>query len=358
MDSLVLSNIFFRKTRTLVSIAGVALGVILVVLTVGIVNGFLNEQGRRNAAVTAEIMFHPEGGFSLGVSNTPQLKVELADELRQIEGVEEAVPVANTIRDARVVDGLVFDQFTRVSEAHIIEGRAIAEGDEVVIDSYLRNQRGLKVGDQMQIFDRPFRIVGVYEPESLGRVKIPLATLQSLLNRPFCSFILVKVKDPSRTDEVAARIKERFPRNDIRLTRDVPIMYARGTPALQSFIRVVIALAIVVSALVILLAMYTTVTERTRQIGVLKSLGASRSWIAGEIEKEALVISLLGVLAGFAISFGGKLAIQKFTPIQVEFDLQWFAYALLLGVASGLLGALYPALRAANQDPVKALSYE
>ena len=96
MDSLVLSNILFRKTRTLVSIAGVALGVILVVLTVGIVNGFLHEQGRRNSAVTAEIMFHPGGEFSLGVSNTPQLKMELVDELRQIEGVAEAVPVAST----------------------------------------------------------------------------------------------------------------------------------------------------------------------------------------------------------------------------------------------------------------------
>jgi putative ABC transport system permease protein len=358
MDSLVLSNILFRKTRTLVSIAGVALGVILVVLTVGIVNGFLHEQGRRNAAVTAEIMFHPAGEFSLGLSNTPRLNMQLVDELRQVEGVAEAVPVASQIRDARVVDGVVFEDFARVSEARIIEGRAITEGNEVVIDSYLQRQRNLKVGDEMQMFDLPFKVVGVYEPESLGRVKIPIRTLQQLINRPYCSMILVKVRDPARTDEIAARIKEKFPDNDVRLTSQVPIQYARGTPALQTFIRVVIALAIVVSSLVILLAMYTTVTERTKQIGVLKSLGASKGWIAGEVEKEALVISLLGVLAGFLVSVGGKLLIQKLTPIQVELDPLWLAYALLLGVVSGALGALYPALRAANQDPVKALSYE
>ncbi len=358
MDNLVLSNILFRKTRTLVSIAGVALGVILVVLTVGIVNGFLHEQGRRNAAVTAEIMFHPPGGFSLGISNTPQINMELADELRKIDGVSEAVPVTNLLRDARIVDGVDYDSFTRVSDIRVIEGRPFTEGDEAIIDIYQARNRNLKVGDEMEILGRPFRIVGIYEPESLGRIKIPIATLQQFLNRRLCSMILVKVKEPARTDEIAARIKEQFPQNDVRLTRDVPIQYARGVPAIQTFIKVVIALAVIVSSLVILLAMYTTVIERTRQIGVLKSLGASRGWIAGEIEKEALVISLLGVLMGFAISVGGKLLIQKLTPIQVELDPAWFVYALALGLASGALGALYPALRAANQDPVKALSYE
>ncbi len=358
MDNLVLSNILFRKTRTLVSIAGVALGVILVVLTVGIVNGFLHEQGRRNSAVTAEIMFHPPGGFSLGISNTPQIKMELADEIGKIAGVAEAVPVTNLLRDARIVDGVDYDSFTRVSDIRVVEGRPFSEGDEAIIDIYQARNRNLKVGDEMKILDRQFRIVGIYAPESMGRIKIPIATLQHFLNRRLCSMILVKVNDPARTEEIAARIKEQFPHNDVRLTRDLPIQYARGVPAIQTFIKVVIVLAVVVSSLVILLAMYTTVIERTRQIGILKSLGASRGWIAGEIEKEALTISLLGVLMGFAISVGGKLLIQKLTPIQVELDPAWFVYALALGLASGALGALYPALRAANQDPVKALSYE
>ncbi|HEY7547597.1 MAG TPA: ABC transporter permease [Blastocatellia bacterium] len=340
------------------SIAGVALGVILVVLTVGIVNGFLHEQGRRNSAVTAEIMFYPPGGFSIGTSNTPQIKMETADEIRKIEGVSEAVPVTNLLRDARIVDGVDYDSFTRVSDVRVIEGRPFTEGDEAIVDIYQARSRKLKIGDEMQILGRPFRIVGIYEPESMGRIKIPIDTLQQFLNRRLCSMILVKVKDSARTEEIAARIKEQFPDNTVMLTRDLPIQYARGVPAIQTFIKVVIALAVIVSALVILLAMYTTVIERTRQIGILKSLGASRGWIAGEIEKEALTISLLGVLMGFAISVGGKLLIQKFTPVRVELDPLWFVYALTLGLASGMLGALYPALRAANQDPVKALSYE
>jgi putative ABC transport system permease protein len=104
--------------------------------------------------------------------------------------------------------------------------------------------------------------------------------------------------------------------------------------------------------------MYTTVMERTRQIGVLKSLGASKGWIAGEIEKEALTISLAGVIFGLLLSIGGKFAVQQLAGIAVQLEVTWMIYALLIGIASGALGALYPALRAANQDPVKALSYE
>jgi putative ABC transport system permease protein len=104
--------------------------------------------------------------------------------------------------------------------------------------------------------------------------------------------------------------------------------------------------------------MYTTVTERTRQIGVLKSLGASKRWIAGEIEKEALLLSLLGVVSGFVLSVVGKYIVQRSTGINVDLEGIWLFYALALGMTSGALGALYPALRAANQDPVKALSYE
>ena len=359
MDNLVLSNILFRKTRTLLSIAGVALGVILVVLTVGVVHGFMNDQNRRNTAVAAEITFGPPGttfGFSL--SPTLSMPLSRADELRSIEGVAEAVPVGQLVR-GRMIDGVDYESFKLVSKVQVIEGRPIASGDEVIIDSYLHTGRGLNVGDEMELLGRPFQIVGVYEPETLGRVKIPLATLQEFLNRPdLCSFLLVKVKDPSEQEQVAARILERFPQHDVRLTRDLPVLYARGTPALQTFLKVVITVSIIISSLVILLAMYTTVTERTRQIGVLKSLGASRGWIAWEIEKEALLISSLGVIAGFILSVAGEYVIEKFSTTNVELEAVWLFYALLVGMVSGAAGALYPALRAANQDPVKALSYE
>ena len=358
MDNLVLSNILYRKTRTLTTMAGVALGVVLVVLTVGIAHGFLHDQGRRNAAVTAEIVVGPAGTtFGLSLNPTLSMPLDLVDKIRSIDGVSDVVPVGQYL-SGHVIDGIDYDSFTRVSDVRVVEGRPVSSGDEAIIDRIQQKQRKLKVGDQMQIFDRPFRVVGIYEPESLARIKVPLATMQQFLNRQLCSMLLVKLGDPSRQEEVAAHIKERFPDYGATLTRDLPILIGRGIPALQTFLTVVIALSIAVSSLVILLTMYTTVAERTRQIGVLKSLGASKAWIAGQIEKEALLISALGVLAGSILAVAGKYAITRLTPISVELEPAWLLYALGLGLLAGALGSLYPALRAANQDPVTALAYE
>lgn len=358
MDNLVLSNILYRKTRTVTTMAGVALGVVLVVLTVGIAHGFLHDQGRRNSAVTAEIMLGPPGStFGLSLNPTLSLPLDQADKIRTIDGVRDVVPVGQYL-SGHVIDGIEYDSFTRVSELRIVEGRPFTSGDEVIIDRIQQKQRKLKIGDSLEIFDRPFRVVGIYEPESLARIKVPLATMQEFLNRKLCSMLLVKLTDPSRQEEVAAQIKERFPDNSVTLTRDLPILIGRGIPALQTFLSVVIALSIMVSSLVILLTMYTTVAERTRQIGVLKSLGASRVFIAGDIEKEALLISALGVLAGSLLAVAGKFLITRLTPVSVELEPLWLFYALALGLLAGGLGALYPALRAANLDPVKALAYE
>jgi putative ABC transport system permease protein len=359
MDNLVVSNILYRKTRTIATVAGVALGVVLVVLTVGIVQGFLNEQGRRNSAVTAEIIFGPPG-TTLGLNLSPglSLPVSLTDQLRQIEGVADVVAIGQFLR-GRLVDGIEYESFTHVSAAQVVEGRPMSGPYEAIVDRVQQNNRKWKVGDDIEVMGKQFRLVGIYEPESLARIKIPLSTLQAELNRPnLCSTIFIKVADPAKQDEVAARVKQRFPENGVMLTRNLPILIAQGTPALQTFLNVVILLAIIVSSLVILLTMYTTVTERTRQIGVLKSLGASRMWIAGEIEKEALFISSIGVLVGFGLSVAGKLLITRLTTMNVELQPVWFLYALVLGMLAGVLGALYPALRAANQDPVEALSYE
>src|ERR1044072_7518490 len=233
MDNLVVSNILYRKTRTIMTMAGVALGVVLVVLTIGITHGFFNEQGRRNSAITAEILFGAPGTtFVMNLSPTLSLPIkQMTNDLLSIEGVSQAVPVGQFLRGWRMIDGIDYESFARASDVHVVGSRPIQSGDEVMIDRIQQANRKLKVGDEMEILDRPFRVVGIYEPESLGRLKIPLATLQEYVNRPgLCSTIFVKVSDPSKQDEVAARIKERFPNHGIMLTRNLPILVAQRTP--------------------------------------------------------------------------------------------------------------------------------
>jgi len=364
MDSLVLSNIAHRPARTAVSIMGTAVGVLLIVFTVGLAHGVLHERGKRESNIGAEIMVRASGSIGLG-SSSFALPVSRAAEIRQIEGVRAATPLGQTIDRSdrgfgqRLIDGIDFEDYSRLTGLKIREGLPLTGGDQAIIDPVWQKQRNATVGSTLQIFERPFTIVGVYEPPGGGRIKIPLATMQDQEGAEGkASAILVACTDPAKQEEVAARIRERFPDDQIIFTRDLPEIYASGVPALNVFIKVVVGVASAISMLVILLAMYTTVTERTRQIGILKALGMSKTSIAWIIEQEAILVSLLGVIVGVLLTFAARFAVMRVTTLTVEIEPRWVLISLLVGLLGGSLGALYPALRAARQDAVDALSYE
>lgn len=374
MDSLVLSNMSHRPARTIVSVAGIAIGVLLIVFTVGLAHGLLRERGRREANIGAEIMVRASGTFAMSGTQPWALPVTHAKELASIEGVKTAIPIGQNLVSSdtgfgsRIVDGINYDEYAAVAGITITEGTAFQPcpdnappncGDQAIVDSVWVKERHQGVGSNFQLYDHPFRIVGVYEPPGGPRIKIPLKTMQDQLGvDDHCSAVLVSCKNPAEQDAVAARIRDKFPSDQIIFTRDLPELYAQGVPALDVFIKVVVAIAASISMLVVLLAMYTTVTERTRQIGILKSLGMSKRTIAWVIEKEAIIVSLLGVLAGIVLTLAVRFAVMRTTSLVIEIEPLWIAVAFGVGLTGGTIGALYPALRAARQDAVEALAYE
>ncbi len=365
MDSLVLSNIAHRPARTAVSVLGTGVGVLLIVFTVGLAHGVLHERGRRESNIGAEIMIRASGTVGLGGGAQFKLPVSHVGELAQIPGVRAVTALGQTFDKSdsgfgqRLIDGIEYDQYSNLAGITIREGRKLESGDEAIIDPEWKRNRNANVGDTVELFKRPFKIVGVYEPPGGGRIKIPLKTLQQqegVENK--ASAILVSCVDPAQQDEVAARILAKYPDDQLIFTRDLPEIYASGVPALNVFIKVVVGVAAAISVLVILLAMYTTVTERTRQIGILKSLGMSKTSIAWVIEQEAIIVSLLGVGVGVLLTMLAKLAVMRTTSLTIEIEPRWVLISLAVGLLGGSLGALYPALRAARQDAVEALSYE
>jgi putative ABC transport system permease protein len=367
MDNLVLSNITHRPMRTAVSVLGTAVGVMLIVFTVGLAHGMLHEHGRRDANINSEIMVRASGTIGIGGSEAFLLNVSHAKELASIPGVRAAVPVGQGLDKSdggfgmRFIDGIPFDEYAALTGIRIIEGTKLTGGEQAIVDPIWIKEKKSHVGDIVKLYEKDFTVVGIYEPAGGARVKIPLTTMQEqsgIKDHDKCSAIFVGMIDPAKQNEVATRINEKFPNDQMIFTHDLPDLYASSVPALNVFLKVVVGVAAAISMLVILLAMYTTVTERTRQIGVLKALGMSKPKIAWVIEQEAITVSLLGVIVGVLLTMGARFLIMRTTNLTVEIEPRWVGMAFLVGLVGGTIGALYPAIRAARQDAVDALSYE
>jgi putative ABC transport system permease protein len=363
MDSLVTSNIRQRPVRTIISVIGVALGVALVMLFTGLTRGMSTDLQRRSSNMRGEIIFTRKGSINLTSSST-NLSTKYTERLKQIEGVEAVTPVIRYIYQSGGIgfdqlDGVEWNDFSRMNGIQIVDGRGPERNDEVVIDE-TKAKRNHPVGSTLKIFgDKLYRVVGIYSPESGARAKVTLASLQETLEAPGkCTYLLIKTKATADPLAVAKRIDQELPGNNVQFTRDVFASVESSIPSLGVFLRVLVALAAVVSALVVMLAMHTTITERTREIGILKAMGASRAYIISEIEREALLISAIGLVVGFVIALGAGFLIHKTTGLIFEYGWLWALTAALIGMVGGAIGAFYPAVRAANLDPVNALAYE
>ena len=378
MDNLIAANLRQRPIRSLVSVIGVALGVVLVMLFTGLARGMSNDLQRRSQNLRAEIIFTRPGTMDNLTSSPANLSTKYVDNLKAIDGVESAVPVIRYVFQGGAgfgfeqIEGVDWEPFARMNGVSITEGRApvpLPEESksadamvEVVIDETKARNSSTGIGGVLKLFgDIPHRVVGIYAPESGARVKMSLNDMQYRVEAAGkCTYILIKAKGGIDEKTLAERI-EADPRttgNKIQFTRDVFTSIEKSIPYLGLFLKVLVGLAAVVSALVVMLAMYTTVTERTREIGILKAMGASRGYIIGVIEKEAILISALGLVLGFGVALIAGTVIQRTYGLVFEYGWDWAVAAALIGLLGGAVGALYPAIRAANLDAVSALSYE
>ncbi|MEP6704826.1 MAG: ABC transporter permease [Acidobacteriota bacterium] len=365
MLELVFANLKVRPFRTFISVIGVALGVVLVVLFTGLARGMTNDMARRASNWKAEIVFTRPGAMELTSSNA-SVSTTYAQRLREIEGVESTVPVIRYITsDAsgrwglKQIDGVEWEPFARMNGMRLVDGRAPAANDEVILDERQMRDDKVTLGDKLALFGTEYKVVGVFSPPSGSRIKMSLAAMQETLEVPGkCTYILVKLKDGADVDVVAARINEALPGNKINLTRDLVIDAQERVPALNTFLRVLVGLGAFVSTIFVLLSMYTTVTERRKEIGILKSLGASKGFIIRAIEGEAFMIGVLGVLLGLLVSAIASFGIGWLFELAFEFNIGWIVTAISIAIGGSLFGALYPALRASTIDPVEVMANE
>jgi putative ABC transport system permease protein len=364
MENIVAANIRSRPTRTFISILAVAIGVILMLVVGGIVSGTLNDYLDRTVSVGADYILQPAGSSIIYAFSGADLNAKLGGKLGEVKGIAAVTPVLSkfSTSDFGLIFGIdmpTFNQFP--GRLQILSGRASLQDDEVIVDKLYADARKLAPGMSVTILNHPFTISGICRPGAVVRVFVPLKTLQKLNGTPDnVTMFFMKASPGADLGQVYQELKHNFPSYSLVRSSDSNLLMTNvSLPGLKEFRATVIVVSMLLSFMVILLAMYTTIFERTREIGILKSLGASRRFIVGMILKESVMICGLGALLGIVVSeVIRKIVVLMYPTLQVSMSFNDLIKGLVLGLLAGTLGALYPAYKAAKMDPVKALSYE
>lgn len=368
MANLAAANVMHRKTRTVVSVLAVAMEVAMVMLLVGMAQGTLGDIADRLQNVGADVLFQaPDSSLILGASSAV-MPVKLMELMKQVSDVKEVTPVLNwqvsKIRGAASVVNLWavdYPTYSTISGGlDIVEGRGLTEANDLVMDTVLASSTGVKVGETLPMMNRDFRVAGICRAGAGGRLYARIQDVQDAIGAPGkASFFLVKGLSALKADQLTQALQERFKGYKITPMAQVSRVMQDNAVGLREFKEAITGMAVVISFLVVLLAMYTTIIERTREIGILRAIGASQARVVQLVISESLLICLAGVVVGvvFALLLSWYLP-EIFPTLVVQLSREWALIAAALGLTGGLLGSLYPALRAARMDPIQALNFE
>ncbi len=410
MLALAWSNLMHNKLRSLLSALAVGLGITLMLVSKGLATGSIAEVAQRMQSVDAELVVLPAQDniiFSNGAPFPDLIRrliakqkddrgpiaqfvipvffgqVSMGGQQQRLFGVDPAqMPLF--LGHRRVIEGQAFDRaraFARQTQARGGEPvpeqpeawqAYISPGLELVIDDRLRRvgrldpQTGQRVpyriGDRIRVMGYDFRIVGIVETGVAGRVFAPLQTMREIVlaGEKKSSMFFVKLRpdiDPVAAADRLAALLGTGARVELKTTYGK--LLRESFAQVNMYMNASSGLALVVCFLFILLTMYTVVIERTREIGILKSLGVTRLNLLALSVSEALLISLVGVGVGIGLALLAKYALHVVRPLlTVTLSGELLGLAVLIGLVGGVLSALYPGYRAARLDPATALSSE
>jgi putative ABC transport system permease protein len=371
-STLIARDLFNRKARTVLTVLGLAVGIAAVMILTGIAWGF-----ERSFLAIYETKGIDLVVVRAGISNqlSSNLDQRIGEKVAKVDGVVEVAP--------SLMDTVSFEEKNLISVlangweggsrlfrgVRTLRGRTLEPGDRrvVMLGRVLELNLGKAVGDEVAIAGEPFRVVGIFESDSLfenGGLIVPLGELQRMMGREgqVTGFVVAaRSSEPAEVARLARRIEQgvsgvaAVPARDyvqsdlqIRLTKNM----AWATTAV----------AVVLGSLGLLNTMVMAVFERTGEVGLLRALGWRRRRVLALILGEAVVLGLLGSLAGTAMAYGGVRALWLAPTARgfIDPNLPPSVVAIGLGMGLGLslLGGLYPALRAAALDPTEALRHD
>ena len=360
---LVLENLKHKPMRSLLSILLIGVPVTLILCLVGLSHGFLEDSQRRTRAIGADVLVRPPGSTLLTLSGG--ISDKIVDWLGKQPHVKLAVgavnqPVQGITLGATGIDLKQFDQMS--GGFTYLSGGPFQGPNDVLIDQFYADQQHAHVGDPITILNTPWRVCGIFEGGKLAHIVFPLGVLQQKTSHiGQVSQIYLKLDDAANTAAVVQDLGSKLPDYPIYSMDDFTSLYnVNNIPALREFIIVIMAIGVIIGFAVVCLSMYMAVLQRTREIGILKSLGASQVFILRIILTEAVLLGIGGTVLGIAMSYGACWLIQTIEPASIPMVIVpiWWPIAGVVTLVGAAFGALYPGISAARHDTIEALSYE
>jgi putative ABC transport system permease protein len=370
VNRLVVENLKHRPVRTLLSAIAIGVGVTLILSLVNVSAGMLGDIADRSRGTGADIMIRPSDSSLINTS-IGTMPEKIVEPVRAQPHVTLATPsLIEQVGPLDSVAGVNLDEFNRLSGGfHYLEGGPFKKPEgattpdgvyDLALDEVEAKAQHAHAG-QTITQGRQWRVTGIVESGKMSRMFTDLATLQDIYGaQGKISVIWVKVDDPANIDSVEDSLKKLLPDNHVYSMDELTsLLTADNIPILKRFTYVVIGIAGVIGFLFVFLSMYTAVLERTREIGILKALGASPGYILDMLLRETVLLAIGGAIAGILMSYGSKALMDRFVPsMPMVIVKSWWKWAALIALGGSLIGALGPGLKAARQDAIEALSYD
>ena len=363
MNKLVVGNLVHRPLRSLISVFAVAIEVIMILSITAILMGKLNGFKDRQNGIGMDMFVRPSTTNVFVGMSPAAASIKVAPILAQIPHVQVAAPV--NIQITSTLDniyGIDFKSYDGLKPFVFRSGGPFQQPYDIIVDEYAA--AGKKVGDTLPLLGHDFRICGIVDHGKGGRKFIPIDTMGQLTGTEgkATTFYLKTEDAPRYEDDVIKAINTTPGMQTYTVLKTEEYLSSMTPSALPGFnigLRVVIGIAAVIGFMVIFQSMYTAVMERTREIGILKSMGASRTYIVAIVLSETGLLAATGVVLGILVSFALSAALNtRFPTLDFVINIPYVWKATVIALGGALIGAFYPALKAARKDPIDALSYE